>query len=357
MKKTLICIGALALLYFLFAPRFQAKADYFDPLPTEYAYSDERLGQLRSTYLITVDRIDKWEAPLQHYFKAKNVSYIQQTHFYTYLYLAQKDATFLSYNIHRCFFGSLDPLTQQVVTAFFPDFSDYPPLDNDAYSEALADQVWPPYQARLEKERSTPHRFSPCGDQPIAEKIQAVARWIPWQSPLPKPPPPSDNLEEQIELMRTEKDGVSDAAVYAWAGEKGMQKHWRLLANEYMQAAKTPIGKTVYVRSKLMMALYDALIATFEAKFRFCVPRPAAYNSSVHPMVHDPESPSYPSGHAAQSGAAVVILTHYFPKASAYWEQMGQEAIQSRIQGGVHTPQDARAGQQLGEEIGTQLLK
>ncbi|MCH9627547.1 MAG: hypothetical protein S4CHLAM2_11880 [Chlamydiales bacterium] len=358
MKKALICIGAFALLYFLLAPRlFQVKADPFDPLPTEYTYSEERLAQLRSTFLITVERIDKWEAPLQRYFKAENVSYIQQTRFYTYLYMAQRDATFLSYNVHRCFFGTLDPLTEHVVTAFFPAFSDYPALDSDAYSEALADQVWPPYQARLEKEKSNPHRFSPCTDQPIAEKIQAIAQWLPWQSSLPEPHPPEGDLEEQIRLMRGETRSVSDDAVYAWASERGMQRDWRTLANEYMQEAKTPIGKTVYVRSKLMRGLYDTLIATFEAKFRFCVPRPARYDTSVHPMIHDPSSPSYPSGHAAQAGAAVVILTHYFPKASAYWEQLGQEATQSRIQSGVHTPQDAQAGWQLGEEMGTQLLK
>lgn len=360
MKKRYLISAGLLLLFFLFAPRFfQAKADHFDPLPTEFTYSEAKLSQCRSSHLLTLDRIAKWDEPLQYYFKTNDISYLHQLYFYTYLYLAQRDAVFLSYNVQRCFVGSLDPLTKEIVVAFFPDFTDFPPQDTDPYSEMLAKEIWIPYRQRLEKEQKNTRSFSPCFDQPVPEKIQQVAKWTPWITPLPKVPPPSCDLEGQIAEMQRQRRYLNEEEknlAYAWAGEKGMTRYWWALANEYMYEKNTPIGQAVYVRSLLMIALFDSVIAVFDAKYTYCIPRPAEADASVQTLVHNPRSPSYPSGHAAQAGAAEVILSHFFSKDAPQWRATAEGAAESRIWAGVHTPQDAREGLLLGKEVGTDTL-
>ncbi len=143
MKKRHFLIPLPFLLVFFFGPLLiEKKEDHFDPLPTEFAYSEEKLKETRSPQLITLERIDKWEEPLQKYFSDQNISPSVRAHFYTYLYIAQRDAAFLSFNAHHCFIGSLDPLTAQIVQAFFPDFSAFPEMVTDPYSEQLAQEVW-----------------------------------------------------------------------------------------------------------------------------------------------------------------------------------------------------------------------
>lgn len=361
MKKRYLFLSIPLLFLFLFVPRFlQAKSDPFDPLPTEFSYSTTDLCFLRSTHLITLERIDKWEASLQKYFKEKNIPYLPQLRFYTYLYLAQRDAAFLSFNVHHFFIGSLDPLTRRVVETFFPDFPYSPDFLTDLYSEELAKKVWEPYLFRFQQENASTSIFQPCGENSISEKIQAVAKWLPWTSPLPQPPPPSENLEEQVECMEKQRSHLTEKQkelAYAWAGEKGFLNQWWDLANLTMRKNGTPLGKTLLTRSLLTMSLYDAVIAAFKAKYTYCLPRPFLVDPHIHPLIHKPDSPSYPSGHAAQAGAAEIVLCFLIPEECESWSTLANQCTQSRIWAGVHTPQDAFQGKKLGEEIGISTIR
>ncbi len=348
MKK--ILLATFVILLFLFAPWvFKAKADHFDPLPTEFAYCEKDLSQIRSPYLITLERIDKWEKSLQTYFENEKIDYSLQLHFYTYLYLAQRDAAFLSYNVHKCFVGSLDPLTKSVINAFFPKFDTFPELVTDPYSEELANQIWPPYLKRLKKEETNPPQFKSCDGKPLSKGTQKVAKWIPWITPLPEVPPPE---MKNTQMPHTQLSDEQLALIYGWAGEKGLDLQWRTLANTFMYDHKTPLGKTLFVRSILMEGLFDAQIASKLAKYTYCIARP-----SGHSLIRKPSTPSYPSGHATQAGTAEVILSHFFPDSTQEWCEMAENSAESRIWAGVHTPQDKAAGMQLGREVGTDQIK
>jgi hypothetical protein len=348
MKKGFITCLAL-FLFFLFAPRvFQAKADHFIPLPTEFRYCGKDLSQIRSPYLITIERVDKWEQPLQHYFAEKHIGYSTQLRFYTYLYTAQRDAAFLSYNVHRCFVGSLDPLVKKVIDAFFPDFDTLPDdFYTDPYSEELASQIWPSYAERLERENASPHQFKPCDNQPIPNSIAGIAKWIPWVQPLPEVPPPSKETENVEQKPLTEEQRH---LIHVWAGEKKLIRHWRMLINDYMQKEGVPLGKILFVRSILSMGLYDSQIAVINAKYMYCVPRPE------NPVIKKPDTPAYPSGHAAQSGTAEVILTYFFPDAASHWHRYAEEASQSRVWARVHSEGEVKAGLELGKKVGESTL-
>lgn len=357
MKKILLSVPVILLLFYFTPWILPAKADHFVPLPTEFPYSESALSHMRSPYLITLERLGKWEAPLHNYFETQNIGYSSQLQFYTYLYLAQRDAAFLSYNVHKFFIGSLDPLTKQVVCAFFPDFTAFPAdFYSDPYSEELAKQVWPHYCDRLEQERAHPSQKHKVQ----VKSVEIVEKWMPWVTPLPTVPPPRMNLCEAVALMKKERDALSEEQLkimYGWAEEKGLKLHWRQIANHYMHEQNIPLGKTLFARSILMMGLYDAQIVSLNAKYTYCVPRPFQFDPTIHPFIQEPQTPSYPSGHGTQAGTAEVILSYFFQEAAAKWHQIAAECAQSRIWAGVHTPQDTCAGMRLGAQVGQAILR
>lgn len=361
MKKRYLFLALIPILVFLFSPYiFPAKEDPFTPLPTQFIYPEKKLNHSSSKHLMTLESINKWEKPLQDYLNANHVFYPTQLRFYTYLYLAQRDATFLSYNIHRCFIGSLDPLTKKIVLSFFPDFTDFPQLETDSYSEELAHVVWQPYQKRLEKEEANHNRFPSCFDKPVSPLVQAMAKWIPWITPLPQVPPPTENLQEQIKMLEKSRENLSDEQIklaYCWSDEKEMTCYWWLIMNHFLQEHQIPLGKTLFVRSMVMIALYDALYACFDAKYHYCVPRPYQVDPSLHIFVSKPLSPSYPDGYSTQGYAASLVLALFFPDEKSKFQNIAKESSNSRLWAGTNTPQDLKAGQQLGEEIGEKIVE
>lgn len=320
---------------FVFGPKvIEAKADHYDRLPVEFSYPEERLAQMRSPILITLERIDKWDAPLDDYFEKTHVRFRDKTRFYTYLYVAQRDAAFLSYNVHRCFVGSLDPLTAKVVKTFFPGFTEFPEMESDAYSELLADVVWAPYAKRIAEEGE---------------------RWQPWVGPVPKAPAPRGDLVAQVEEMERMRAHLTSEQVglaKAWA----TTDYWRQMINSFMQEGDVGLGKQLMVRGVTRMGFYDAYIAAAEAKEHYDVPRPHLVDPSIETLVKTPNSSSYPSAHSAVAGAQEVILCHYFPGCCEQWSEIARNEACSRIWAGVHTPEDVDVGYWLGQQAAQSVI-
>jgi membrane-associated phospholipid phosphatase len=122
------------------------------------------------------------------------------------------------------------------------------------------------------------------------------------------------------------------------------------------QPLTTP--QTTRLLSSLTVAMADAGVASWDAKYAYWYPRPengvrdGGLDKQWKPYVKTPFFPSYVSGHSTYSAAAGDVLAHFFPKDAQLWHARAREAGLSRIWGGIHYPVDNVFGDRMGHKIG-----
>lgn len=149
--------------------------------------------------------------------------------------------------------------------------------------------------------------------------------------------------------------------------------HWTAIMNQV--AAEKGLGMTEHVEAlaRMGIAMADAFIGCWEAKYRYDTIRPVTYIDRViepkwQPILTTPPFPEYPSGHSVQSAAAATLLTHLFgedyafadesptpdgvePRQFASFWAAADEAAISRLYGGIHFRPAIENGQALGRAI------
>ena len=103
-------------------------------------------------------------------------------------------------------------------------------------------------------------------------------------------------------------------------------------------------------------AISDATVATWDSKYTYNRPHPSDLDPTVAPVVAVPQSPSYPSEHAAAAGAAAAVLSYLFPAQASSFADMADQAATSRVQAGVAFPSDVFAGLDLGQSVGQAVI-
>ena len=99
------------------------------------------------------------------------------------------------------------------------------------------------------------------------------------------------------------------------------------------------------------MAMMDASIACWETKFHYLVRRPTMMDPEIVTAMDVPEHPSYPSGHAAFSGAASAVLGYVLPEKARWLDELAEQAAMSRLYGGLHYRFDNNAGLKMGRAV------
>ena len=108
----------------------------------------------------------------------------------------------------------------------------------------------------------------------------------------------------------------------------------------------------------LNVAMADAGIAAWDAKYAYWTPRPA---NAIRDLRLDrkwssffptPASPGFVSGSAAYSAAAARVLGQVFPGDARRFARRAREAADARVYGGVSFPRDVNAGRSLGGRVG-----
>jgi hypothetical protein len=174
-------------------------------------------------------------------------------------------------------------------------------------------------------------------------------------------PPPSTESELMAAEVREVKKYVNEysrerqAIVHFWADGVGTYTppgHWNDIATEYIHQANFSEVRTARTYALLNMAMHDAAVICWETKMFYFNPRPSQMNPSIKTVTGLPNFPSYTSGHSTFSGAASVVLSHFFPAAADKFEAMAQEASLSRLYAGIHFRSDITAGLENGRLVG-----
>ena len=182
---------------------------------------------------------------------------------------------------------------------------------------------------------------------------------------------------EQTEIARFWADG---AGTYTPPG------HWVAIAHELAVAQGIGGGEAARMLATLEVALADAAIAAWDAKYAFATWRPitairdadadgnpgTVADPGWTPLLPTPNHPDYVSGHSTFSGAAAAVLeaflgdipfttsSHGLPgvtRGFADFAAAAEEAGRSRIYGGIHTEFANQDGQALGRAIAALTLK
>jgi PAP2 superfamily len=155
--------------------------------------------------------------------------------------------------------------------------------------------------------------------------------------------------------------------------------HWVFIATDMLNQRKATLGEAAETYVRLNLAMADAFIATWHAKYQYNVLRPVTYvqlaidSAWVPTLMHTPPFPEYPSGHSVQSGAAAAVLSNIFgantaftdnthndrgwgPRTFKSFSAAADEAALSRLYAGIHFRKGVEAGQKQGACVAEKIL-
>jgi hypothetical protein len=126
---------------------------------------------------------------------------------------------------------------------------------------------------------------------------------------VPRPPSPSETQAELRALgdLIGHNDQQIAAQIAYWDAGAPAYRWIDLISNRLLAATPT----TAYphrVYAYVAMAMYDATIAAWESKYYYNRLRPSEMDHKLPTAVDVPDSPSYPSEHAAAAQAAATVL-------------------------------------------------
>lgn len=168
------------------------------------------------------------------------------------------------------------------------------------------------------------------------------------------PPPPrrgrhGDELDAVVRAAAARTDDMLDAISFWDTGSPGFR--WNQVGAQLLVADPAP--DTFRVMTYLSLAIYDATIATWAWKQHYRRPRPDRHR--VRTAIATPDSPSYPSEHGAAAGAAVGVLSHFYPDRAAELKAKAKAHAASRVAAGVEHPSDFKAGYALGRAVAARV--
>jgi membrane-associated phospholipid phosphatase len=175
-------------------------------------------------------------------------------------------------------------------------------------------------------------------------------------------PPPPGAHDTQVELRALEdlisrNDAQALQQIAYWDAGAPAYRWIDLITARLM--ATVPVPTTAFphrVYAYVALAMHDATIATWESKYAYNRPRPSERDHKLPTAVTVPDSPSYPSEHAATAQAAAAVLAYFLPAEAQSFQAMAEQAGWSRVLAGVQYPSDYYAGLELGRKVAEQVI-
>jgi membrane-associated phospholipid phosphatase len=206
---------------------------------------------------------------------------------------------------------------------------------------------------RSEKERAGSHRQ-------IEPRAGTWRTWVISSGKDYRVPPPPRSSQTRRELkalaeLIDQNDANTAQQIAFWDAGSPAYRWIDLISAR--QLAGTPTGAYPHrVYAYVALAMYDATIATWESKYHYDRPRPSELDHKLPTAVDVPNSPSYPSEHAAAAQAAASVLAFMLPAEGASFQALANQAGWSRVLAGVQYPSDYYAGQALGRAVAERVI-
>lgn len=152
-----------------------------------------------------------------------------------------------------------------------------------------------------------------------------------------------DNLtNEQRKIANWWSDGLGS---YTPPG------HWNRFAKEFIIKYQMNPLRSARTFAYLNMAVMDAGISCWDAKYYYHYPRPIQAIPGFKTILGTPNFPSYTSGHSTFSSAAAEVLSYLFPAEATLCRSWAQEAADSRVYAGIHYRFDSEVGIEQGKAV------
>jgi hypothetical protein len=176
--------------------------------------------------------------------------------------------------------------------------------------------------------------------------------------------PGSPFYEQAMEVYETGKSATPEQIAIArfWSDDPMLSMtppgHWVSIALQVAERADLSLDDNVDLLARMGVALSDAFVGCWHAKYRYNLIRPITYikksiDPKWEPILNTPPFPEYPSGHSTVSGAMDAVLTAFFGENYAFEDRTGppdgrnprhfksfneaaEEAGISRLYGGIH---------------------
>ncbi len=179
------------------------------------------------------------------------------------------------------------------------------------------------------------------------------------ESVRPIPPPQLDSQEylEDVAILKDYADNVTEERrriANFWQDGLGTYTppgHWNRFANEFIVESKMNPLRSARTMAYLNMAIMDAGISCWDAKYYYHYPRPIQNIPGFKTIAGTPNFPSYTSGHSVFSAAGAEVLAYIFPEKASLVRGWAEEAAISRVYGGIHWTFDATVGTDQGREV------
>ncbi|MCI0389071.1 MAG: phosphatase PAP2 family protein [Acidobacteria bacterium] len=204
--------------------------------------------------------------------------------------------------------------------------------------------------------------FPPCppSDSPVEPNAGKWKTWVISSGKDYRVPPPPGPVQTRAELrslaeLIKQNDAETQQQIAFWdAGARAYR--WIDMINTRVLAG-TPT--TIYphrVYTYVALAMYDATIATWESKYFYNRRRPSEIDHHLPTALPVPDSPSYPSEHAAAAQAAATVLAYFLPAEAQSFQTMAEQAGWSRVVAGLQYPSDYHAGLTLGRTVAEKVI-
>ncbi|HZI25055.1 MAG TPA: vanadium-dependent haloperoxidase [Chryseolinea sp.] len=182
-----------------------------------------------------------------------------------------------------------------------------------------------------------------------------------------------------ISVSRTEEDV---RIVRHWGdipGNYNTPSHYTHIATQLIEENDLKLDQAAVTYAKHGIAINEAIICVFKAKYIHNLIRPISYIRNVlgqptwNTVISTPAHPEYPSAHATVGGASYTVLENIFGKNHAFVDRTHEnlhgartyenlkayatEAARSRVLAGIHYQFSADVGLAQGEKVGDLVNK